>query len=562
MREIQLMSRFIFILSVAAEIYWISQIQRPFEYIIVPFGIFISVFFVNSVIHNIIALIIPGKWLWQNSEHLSCKYHDPRPDFIYPTLTIMIPIYKETFATIIRPTIDQAIEACSQYTARTGAAANVYINDDGYEILDAGRQKERAEYYDEHKNCLTFIARPAPYRRGKFKKAGNLNYAITKATNSQLGDIILLLDCDSRIAVKDIYRLVKEFQNPEVGFIQIKTATLYSSDRPYIWERLIGHFTDTIYSVAFHITCSYGDPSPLVGHNAAFRKAALFKCIRYIHLRPDTSEPILQIFSEEHVSEDFEISMRLQDIGYIGRYITHTEGFKEGVTLTTLDEIIRLQKYAYGCSELMMHPLCAWLTKGILCPTFKQYLLSSNITLASKYNVIGYIGTYYALALTPIVTTIHYFAYIYCPYWRGLYSNSENILYSCIGVFTLLTPISTMTLKLKLKEPINVFREMGYSLCYGLFFAGIGLHLLFAILSHFLGINMSWGSTNKEAGGIRAYLKSLKCLWGAYLISAAQLTLIGIGWYFLGVRSWPAIVPMGISACAHILVPFMSAIQI
>jgi hypothetical protein len=106
-----------------------------------------------------------------------------------------------------------------------------------------------------------------------------------------------------------------------------------------------------------------------------------------------------------------------------------------------------------------------------------------------------------------------------------------------------------------------VARELGYSLCYGLFFSGIGLHLLFALASHFFGFNMSWTTTNKESGRVKDYLKSLKCVWFVYLLCTAQLTLIGLGWFFLDIRAWPAIVPMGISAAAHILVPFISIVQ-
>ena len=50
-------------------------------------------------------------------------------------------------------------------------------------------------------------------------------------------------------------------------------------------------------------------------------------------------------WSESHVSEDFDIALRLQIAGNIVRVATyHNYGFKEGVSLTIYDEISRWEK--------------------------------------------------------------------------------------------------------------------------------------------------------------------------------------------------------------------------
>lgn len=55
-------------------------------------------------------------------------------------------------------------------------------------------------------------------------------------------------------------------------------------------------------------------------------------------------------WSESHVSEDFEMSLKLQTAGWRVRYATYCgDGFKEGVSLTIYDELARWKKYAYGC---------------------------------------------------------------------------------------------------------------------------------------------------------------------------------------------------------------------
>ena len=55
-------------------------------------------------------------------------------------------------------------------------------------------------------------------------------------------------------------------------------------------------------------------------------------------------------WSETHVSEDFEISLRLQIAGWRVQYATYWgDGFQEGVSVTVYDELRRGQKYGYGC---------------------------------------------------------------------------------------------------------------------------------------------------------------------------------------------------------------------
>jgi hypothetical protein len=251
--------------------------------------------------------------------------------------------------------------------------------------------------------------------------------------------------------------------------------------------------------------------------------------------------------------------MRLQDAGFICRYLTHIDAYKfqEGVTLNPIDEIVRLQKYAYGISELIIYPIKQWRSHGVLSPTFKLYLLSPNISMITKYNVLGYMGTYYAVAIAPIIVTVHYFAFFYCSYWRNIIVNSEHILFGCIAVFTVLTPLATICLKLKLGRPPDVIKELLCTIGFGLFFSGIGLHLLYSITCHILGLSISWSSTNKEATRWQKYLREVVKYWPIYLFCIGQLTIIGCGWFLWEFRAWSAIAPMAISAGTHLLVPFM-----
>merc|ERR1711977_403494 len=106
----------------------------------------------------------------------------------------------------------------------------------------------------------------------------------------------------------------------------------------------------------------------------------------------------------------FNRSLRLQCNGYTIRLAAWAgEGFKEGVSLTVYDELARWEKYAYGCNELLFHPIRKWIYKGPFTPLFRTFLFS-NIRFTSKITIISYIGTYYAIGAAWIMTTANYFA--------------------------------------------------------------------------------------------------------------------------------------------------------
>jgi hypothetical protein len=116
-------------------------------------------------------------------------------------------------------------------------------------------------------------------------------------------------------------------------------------------------------------------------------------------------------WSEQHVSEDFDMALRLQIAGNIVRLATyHDNEFKEGVSLTIYDELARWEKsvdfkldccdmtltcfsrYAYGCNELVFNPIHTWLWKSPITPLFRTFLFS-DMQLSSKITIIGYISS-------------------------------------------------------------------------------------------------------------------------------------------------------------------------
>ena len=76
------------------------------------------------------------------------------------------------------PTIESLKRAMTTFE-RQGGTVNVIVCDDGLQLISEGDRHRRVEYYA--RNNIAYVARP-PHgqegfeRRGRFKKAGNLNY--------------------------------------------------------------------------------------------------------------------------------------------------------------------------------------------------------------------------------------------------------------------------------------------------------------------------------------------------------------------------------------------------
>ncbi len=109
----------------------------------------------------------------------------------------------------------------------------------------------------------------------------------------------------------------------------------------HYFENGITHFTRRI-NKCISLGCSNGEVAPFVGHNAFLRWSAV-QDASFIE------NGVLKQWSEANVSEDFQHGPSFVVKGYTLRWATYSEGgFKEGVSLTVVDELARWQKYAYG----------------------------------------------------------------------------------------------------------------------------------------------------------------------------------------------------------------------
>jgi len=98
-----------------------------------------------------------------------------------------MPVYKEGLKNVIIPTVESLLKAMKFYEEQ-GGTASIYINDDGLQLAKPEQIEARKAFYQLHHIgwCArppnnTKVAKDDPAyfeRRGKFKKASNMNYAL------------------------------------------------------------------------------------------------------------------------------------------------------------------------------------------------------------------------------------------------------------------------------------------------------------------------------------------------------------------------------------------------
>ena len=269
--------------------------------------------------------------------------------------------------------------------------------------------------------------------------------------NIRIGDYIILIDSDTRVPADCILDAASEMeQSPDVGIMQFSSGVMQVVHTYF--ENGITFFTNLIYT-AIRYTVANGDVAPFVGHNAILRWSAIQQVS---YMDEDGYE---KFWSESHVSEDFDMSLRLQCNGYIIRLAAWAgEGFMEGVSLTVYDELARWEKYAYGCNELLFHPIRFWPVRGPFTELFRRFLFS-NIRFTSKITIVSYIGTYYAIGAAWILTTANYFAIgWFNGYLDKYYIDSWKVWFSIVIVFNGLGNIALAVMRYRIGE-----RSFGYA---------------------------------------------------------------------------------------------------
>lgn len=149
-----------------------------------PFLLFAGMFFFQVIFGDLWQIVGPIGGLKENSRTYSCikpNLHQAYAlGFHPPHITIQMPVYKEGMDTVIIPTVRSLQAAISFYESR-GGTASIFINDDGMRMISEEEAQARRDFYQD--NDIGWVSRPMDgaegfVRRGKFKKASNMNYAL------------------------------------------------------------------------------------------------------------------------------------------------------------------------------------------------------------------------------------------------------------------------------------------------------------------------------------------------------------------------------------------------
>ncbi|PMD21641.1 hypothetical protein NA56DRAFT_625597 [Hyaloscypha hepaticicola] len=619
-----------------------------------------SLFFFIVVVTCVFQVVLPlGNVLKNTKYHSAIKPKSSRyRDYELPHITIQMPVYKEGLRGVIVPTIISVMAAIEEYE-KQGGTASVFINDDGMQAIEPELAEARKRYYKE--NGIGYTARlpqhknrPAQkshwwskkkqpviddkqgvmdeglspsqalankigfLRKGKFKKASNMNYGLAfservekefsrlmqielekrgiteedltvddddaiyqQALNNMLvadegrtwadgnirvGELILIIDCDTRVPVDCLlYGALEMYESPEVAILQHGSGVMQVVHN--VFENGITYFTNIVYSsIKYGVGC--GDVAPFVGHNAFIRWKALQSVAFF-----DESDGQTKWWSDTCVSEDFDLSLRLQMSGCLVRLATYHNGeFREGVSLTLYDELTRWEKYAYGCNELIFHPFSKWLYKGPFTALFRRFLFS-NIQITSKVTVIAYISTYYAIGAGLFLSLVNYFALgLFPDDLDHDYLPSFGIWISLVVIFSGVSGVAFAMLRHQMKEKsfwpayLDSLKWLPFLM---LFFGGISVNCAKALICHAFGIDISWGSTAKEIGDTSFYVnlgKMIQCFkytWAICIVLSGVMVYFSVGapWGY-NISPGPhstamvAIFPLSVQIASSFLLPF------
>ena len=237
----------------------------------------------------------------------------------------------------------------------------------------------------------------------------------------------------------------------------------------------------------------------------------------------------------------------------------------EGVSLNIHDELNKFTKYAYGVNEILFHPLSQWYNIGILNQQFCEFIVSNRISLSTKYVILSYMSSYYALSLSPLLSIVNYFLVGWEDGNRLIQKTnvSFKIFISCIVLFMGGSTLSNILFKLKQqKTPLFdiIKNEIIYGFILNIFFSGMPLHLLEIQLRHFFNFPVSWHTTSKEMEKrltIVEIIKRYPFNYGFSLLTTSIMIVFGLLSHPYQIRNIEGIIPLAISVGCHVVSPLL-----
>jgi hypothetical protein len=507
----------------------------------------------------------------------------------WPTVTVQVPIYTEPFMEVIRPALDSALAALRRFREATGQRATMVICDDGLlHFADndlagfcAGARSKppsrrtegerevlaRLDYYARHEVGWVARAKPIPgvpetERRGRFKKASNLNHAFMleaalaklspreragipeaprppKAVlpsglapfrfaewggDVDLGEIILQLDKDSICHPDVILTTIPEFiEDPDLAYTQHPSYPTNETDNYF--AMIIGAFTRGLYDIAIPSRCQFdGNQVPVMGHNLFLRKSVLVGIGLW----------------GEMTCEDLDFMMRVHVTGLHGMYVAYPGlEFGEAVTRTYSEEVEKFRRYAFGAVEAVFNPIREWERLGVVKKSFRRFAASPYV---GWYHIVDLIGFFLSmLNIATILPAAVMLGLGWIPFPRAFARFVlAAAIFLCLGSFIFWAVrrkgnLGRMTEGKKWRGVLGAARAAAGVLVSGICFAGFGIGIVRGVLAYLFQWKLSFAATatdDLERVSLGELLRRMK----AAHIEAAALTFVAacVIWYQMG----------------------------
>ncbi len=585
---------------------------------LLPLGFVFLIFPVEYAVSTIWTLLTSHRLLRGEKRLRSARYTNlplPRESIAtWPTVTVQIPIYTEPFTDVIRPTLDSALGAIRRYREATGQRANLLICDDGLlhfaendlagvcaraKSKPASRRTEgerevlaRLDYYARHE--VSWVARakflpgvPETERRGRFKKASNLNHSfmveaalaglspedlagLPRAPRPQatplpselspfrfaqwggdikLGEIILQLDKDSICHPDVILATIPEFiEDPDLAYTQHPSYPTNETDNYF--SMIIGAFTRGLYDIAIASRCLFdGNQVPVMGHNLFLRKSVLLRIGLW----------------GEMTCEDLDFMMRVHITGQHGKYVAFPGlEFGEAVTRTYTEELEKFRRYAFGAAEAILNPIGDWERLGVLKKSFRRFAASPYV---GWYHIVDLIGFFLSmLNLASIVPAALAVGLGFVPVGRAFSRILlASMIFLCLGTALFWRVrrkgnLGRMTHGKTWQGLLGRAKAIGAVLVVGGCFAGFGVSVIRGALAYLFRMRLSFAATATDDLE-RVSLGELCRRMKSSHVEAAVVSVIAacVAWYqsgrpggtTLGARFW--LIPV----IAHISLPYV-----
>jgi cellulose synthase/poly-beta-1,6-N-acetylglucosamine synthase-like glycosyltransferase len=466
----------------------------------------------------------------------------------WPSVTIQVPIYREPFDAVVRPTLEAARKAAESYRRKTGARCNVLVSDDGLlyfadndlegALADAhstppsSRTAAQAEvlarvaYYQDA--GVAFVARPWPKpgvpgteRAGRFRKASNLNYSLRladrlepseplsaahasfRAAQSErafalgvsrgdirVGEIIVQLDKDSVMPPDIIQVTVPEFvADPTLAYTQHST---YPTNEDRYFSAMIGWFTRLLFDLAIRSKCLIGGSlTPMLGHNLFLRRSDLYR---------------VGGWHEHSVCEDLQCMIRLHEVGCHGKYICYPgHDFGEAVTRVYTEELEKFRRYAFGAAEAVLNPITEWERRGIVKDSWLRFCRSEHVRW---YQVLDLFQFFFSLiniaSIVPFaVLTGLGVVHPYTALAMGLISLAAFSIVSIPAIYMLRRrgAMKAMPANRIWRGRFGAFKAVVLQFTLGISFIGYSVAVLGGALAYIFNRPLVFGATNVDALG-------------------------------------------------------------